>query len=32
MLVQFMSYFLNSVAILLREPDAQPAPTEEAHF
>jgi TRAP-type mannitol/chloroaromatic compound transport system permease small subunit len=32
MLVQFMSYFLNSVAILLREPDAQAPPAKESHF
>ena len=32
MLVQFMSYFLNSVAILLREPDAHAATVEESHF
>lgn len=32
MLIQFMSYFLNSVGILLKEPDAHVAPVEEAHF
>jgi len=32
MLIQFMSYFLNSVAVLLHEPDAKVAPAEETHF
>lgn len=31
MLLQFMSYFLNSVGFLLHEPDAHAAPPEEAH-
>ena len=30
MLLQFMSYFLNSVGFLLHEPDAYAAPPEEA--
>ena len=33
MLVQFMSYFLSSVAVLLREPDSVPVTAEEErHF
>jgi TRAP-type mannitol/chloroaromatic compound transport system permease small subunit len=32
MLIQFMSYFLNSVGILFQEADAKAAPAEEAHF
>ncbi|MCP4330827.1 MAG: TRAP transporter small permease subunit [Alphaproteobacteria bacterium] len=32
MLVQFMSYFLNSAGILLHEPDSHLAQPEEAHF
>ena len=32
MLIQFMSYFLNSVGILFQEADAHAAPVEEAHF
>jgi len=32
MLVQFMSYFLNSVAVLLREPGSHLHKTEEAHL
>lgn len=32
MLLQFMSYFLNSVGVLLHEPDAQVPVAEEAHF
>ena len=32
MLVQFMSYFLNSVGVLLREPDSQPVKSEESHL